>query len=139
MGTRTQSSDGSEWLASRVAVAALLTCLWSPAAAAQGDWSKANGARKSLTVPRVEGPPKLDGFLDDPQWASAATVDNLTLYLPLPGQVPTQATGFYFYFDDDALYLGAQLNEVLLEPFELLGRAAIAPGRYQFDRYRMGI
>ena len=79
--------------------------------------------RKSLDVPRGSGPPVLDGRLDDPQWAQAAKLDDLTLYLPVPGGTPSQRTAFYLYFDDEALYIGAELLDD--EPERIIRRQLI--------------
>lgn len=76
--------------------------------------------RNTITVHRGTSAPVIDGILDEPVWRSAAVVDQLTLYQPSPGAEPSQATRYYLYYDDDALYIGAELSDP--EPDRIIRR-----------------
>jgi hypothetical protein len=79
--------------------------------------------RKSITIPRLDAAPVLDGVLDEAVWQDAVVVDDLTSYQPSPGQTPTHASRYYLYFDDEALYIGAELDDA--QPEEILRRQLV--------------
>jgi hypothetical protein len=111
-------------LAFAAAASLCVAALCPVSTGAQSDWSTDDaGERKSIQVPRGVGPPHLDGLLDDPQWAQAAALTDLTLYLPVPGQTPRLFTRFLFYYDDEALYLGADLRDD--DPQQIIHRQLI--------------
>ena len=76
--------------------------------------------RKSIVIPRNSMAPVLDGVLDETVWQSAVVVDDLVSYNPNPGAKPTNSSRYYLYFDDEALYIGAQLEDA--EPDLILRR-----------------
>ncbi len=82
--------------------------------------SAAAQERKSITIPRSDVAPVLDGVLDEAVWQTAVVVDELTSYSPSPGQKPTNPSRYYLYYDDKALYIGAELTDS--EPDKILRR-----------------
>ncbi len=67
--------------------------------------------RKSFTISRTDTPPIIDGRLDDAVWASAAFVDDFHQTDPSDGAAPTEATLVRVTYDDEFLYIAAQLND----------------------------
>ena len=82
---------------------------------AVGLWSLNSGAqqaaRKTFVAPKLTQAPALDGVLDEDVWKQAAVVDDLTAYVPIPGVQPSEYSRFLVYYDEDALYIGAELND----------------------------
>lgn len=66
---------------------------------------------KRLDVPRVEGRVRIDGTLDEPVWATARVIDDLSQYQPGNGTPPTERTEFRVAIDDEYLYVGARLHD----------------------------
>ena len=60
----------------------------------------------TVAMLRTGAPPEIDGRLDDPVWADAAVIANLTQVEPEEGVAPTQATEVRLLYDSDFLYLG---------------------------------
>ncbi len=94
------------------AAALALYVLLAPASDAQ--------ERKGITVPRSTSAPVIDGVLDEAVWRSAAVVDDFTLHQPNPGGEPSQPTKYYLYYDEAALYIGAELSDS--EPDRIIRR-----------------
>jgi hypothetical protein len=53
--------------------------------------------------------PHIDGRLDEPFWTSAAWITDFTQKQPTEGGAPTDSTAVAFFYDNDALYVGARL------------------------------
>ncbi len=68
-------------------------------------------ATKQLVAVRASAPIVVDGRLDEPAWASAAVIEPEDLHqiLPVEYSMPTQRTRFLVLYDDDALYLAADM------------------------------
>jgi hypothetical protein len=62
---------------------------------------------KTIRAARVEGPPKIDGSLTEPEWQTASPVLDFTQYDPDEGARPTELTSVRILYDDHALYIGA--------------------------------
>src|SRR5262249_34465549 len=58
------------------------------------------------TARRATGTIRIDGSLEEPDWASASPIGPLTQREPLEGQVASEATEVRVLFDEQALYLG---------------------------------
>jgi hypothetical protein len=68
------------------------------------------GAGKAAHAARLAGPaPHIDGRLDEPLWSSASWISDFHQKDPVEGGTPTDRTEVAFYYDDDALYVGARL------------------------------
>ena len=69
------------------------------------------GDRKSFRISRTDNPPVIDGRLDDAVWANAALVDDFHQTSPTDGAVPTEATIVRVTYDDEFLYIAAELKD----------------------------
>jgi hypothetical protein len=66
---------------------------------------------KSVRIVRAATPPTIDGVLDDPVWQMAATVDDLHEIQPTEYAAPSEPTLIYLLYDDNAIYIGAQMYD----------------------------
>lgn len=87
--------------------AALLLLIASDAAAVY----TVNGARKSFEIRRAQTAPSIDGRLDDAVWRDAARVEDFHQTSPLDGAEPTEQTIVRVAYDDDFLYISADLRD----------------------------
>lgn len=60
---------------------------------------------------RFDGPPVIDGRLDDPVWQTAARLGNFRQLEPIEGALPTEETEVYLGFDQDNLYIGVRCHD----------------------------
>src|SRR5688572_8545753 len=91
---------------------ALLAVLVSPQALlAQSE--PPGAAMKQLQAARTSAPITIDGRLDEPAWAAATTIepDDIHQILPVEYSAPGQVTRFLVLYDDDALYLAADMKD----------------------------
>ena len=70
--------------------------------------------RKSIDAYRFIEPPTIDGKLTETEWQNIKAAENFTLIMPetkagekIPDEYDSKV---YFGYDDNALYIGAQLN-----------------------------
>ena len=86
---------------------ALLTALFllAPATARAQELAPAPVPDPSLTIPRLEQAPVIDGSLDDPAWGKAAQVGEFLQFTPKQGQAFTEKTVAYAGYDADNLYV----------------------------------
>ena len=68
-----------------------------------------NGERKSFQIYRTDSPPVIDGRLDDAAWEDAAFVDDFHQTAPFDGEQPTERTVVRVTYDDEYLYISANL------------------------------
>lgn len=69
------------------------------------------GAGKVAHAVRLTGPGlDIDGHLTEPAYATAQWLSDFTMKEPVEGQVPADQTEVAFFYDDDALYVGARLQ-----------------------------
>ncbi|MDB5035192.1 MAG: hypothetical protein JWQ98_2433 [Chlorobi bacterium] len=102
-----------------LAVLAVLLSLWAVTARAQNDSTETDSttvddipppASKRITAVRITGRGiALDGRLDDEAWRRATFVSDFLQKEPNEGSEPTERTEVAFYYDDDALYVGARM------------------------------
>ena len=73
----------------------------------------AAASMKRLEAVRTNVPITIDGRLDEPAWATAATIEPEDIHqiLPVEYSEPTQRTRFLVIYDDDALYLAADMKD----------------------------
>ena len=67
--------------------------------------------RKSFVIPRADSPPIIDGTLDDDVWRNAAVIDDFHQTNPGDGIPPTENTVVRVLYDDDYLYIAADLQD----------------------------
>ncbi len=70
-----------------------------------------NGERKSFEIFRTTSPPVIDGKLDDEAWVTAMIVDDFHQTAPIDGAVPSEVTVVRVTYDDDYLYIAADLRD----------------------------
>lgn len=58
---------------------------------------------------RVKSAPRIDGRLDEPDWATAPVGTHFTQRYPDPGLPATYQTEVRIMYDDDAMYVGARM------------------------------
>ncbi len=69
-------------------------------------------AQKSIDAYRIDGPIEIDGMLNEAEWeASEIATDFITLR-PKVGLSPEQKTRVRVLYDDEAIYIGASMDEV---------------------------
>ncbi|MFO0597783.1 MAG: DUF5916 domain-containing protein [Myxococcaceae bacterium] len=68
-------------------------------------------ARKKLPVVKVATPPTIDGVLDDEAWKGATESGEFVQIEPKQGERATHKTRVRVVFDDDALYVSAELEQ----------------------------
>ncbi|MBW3551980.1 MAG: carbohydrate binding family 9 domain-containing protein [Gemmatimonadetes bacterium] len=83
---------------------------FGPLAGQAGDAAE-HDARPVAVAVRAEGPIRVDGRLDEGVWDRPAAVDGFTQIDPDEGAPSTQRTRVWVLYDDDALYIGARLDD----------------------------
>ena len=58
----------------------------------------------TVTIPRVEGSVKIDGFLNDDLWKNAVTIKNFYSYLPVDGLPAEEQTAVLLGYGSSSLY-----------------------------------
>jgi hypothetical protein len=91
----------------RYSTAAFLLLLAAPAFAVY----TVNGERKTFEIRRAESAPVIDGRLDDEVWKNAAFVDDFHQTSPLDGAQPSEVTIVRVTYDDEYLYVAADLRD----------------------------
>ena len=69
-------------------------------------------ARAHLRAVRTPERPVIDGKLDDPAWRRAIPSDAFTQHFPDEGAPPSERTEVRILYDDDALYIGIDCEQV---------------------------
>lgn len=70
-----------------------------------------NGHRKSFEIHRTDSAPVIDGRLDDEVWQNAASIDDFHQTAPMDGASPTERTIVRVAYDDEYLYIAADLRD----------------------------
>jgi hypothetical protein len=70
-----------------------------------------DGHRKSFKIRRVQDAPVIDGRLDDAAWRNAALIRDFHQTSPLDGARPTEETIVRVAYDDEYLYIAADLRD----------------------------
>ncbi len=91
----------------RVAIAGGLLLFASGAGAVYTE----DGERKSFQITRTDSAPVIDGKLDDLVWRNATAVDDFHQTVPTDGATPTEVTVVRVTFDDEYLYIAADLRD----------------------------
>ncbi|MDY6982769.1 MAG: hypothetical protein SV422_06755, partial [Pseudomonadota bacterium] len=88
----------------------LLTTLCSALTLATPALAQSAGASdgsKTITIPRLEGRPNIDGVLDEAVWSQALLVDDFHQYEPVEYATPSQKSQVWLFYTDDALYIAS--------------------------------
>lgn len=69
--------------------------------------------RKKIKTTRVTKAPKIDGFLNDEAWKNAELATDFVIFRPENGKLvsPEYQTIVKVVYDDDAVYISAQMND----------------------------
>lgn len=70
-----------------------------------------DGERKSFEILRADSAPRIDGRLDDDVWRNAVVVDDFHQTTPTDGATPTEITIVRVAYDDEYLYIAADLRD----------------------------
>lgn len=103
----------------RLFIAGVLLLLASAAAASYME----NGERKSFDISRASTAPVIDGKLNDEVWKYATSVDDFHQTVPTDGAVPTESTTVWVTFDDEYLYIAADLRDS--DPHEIRAKQMV--------------
>ncbi len=68
--------------------------------------------QKSLDATRIDSEIVVDGILDEAAWDTATIATDFTTLSPVPGQTPAQDTKVKVLYDDEAIYISADMEEV---------------------------
>jgi hypothetical protein len=90
-----------------------------------------NGERKSFEIRRTDSPPVIDGNLDDAVWEDAAFVDDFHQTAPTNGALPTERTVVRVTYDDEYLYIAANLQDS--EPLAIQAKQLIQGKMFYSD------
>jgi hypothetical protein len=66
---------------------------------------------KTIIVPKLDGAVRIDGSLDDPQWAQALVVEDLHQYSPFEYAEPSQKSTVWIFYTEEALYVASFFEE----------------------------
>ena len=91
----------------RYLIAAFLLLLATPVSAVY----TVDGERKTFEIHRTTSAPVIDGRLDDEVWKTAAIVDDFHQTSPTDGAAPSEATVVRVTYDDEYLYIAADLRD----------------------------
>jgi hypothetical protein len=75
-----------------------------------------------LAVTPAAKPPLIDGRLDDPAWRDAPGTDAFTQFFPFDGAPPSERTHMRVIYDDAALYIGFDCEQIHTPMVERLTR-----------------
>ncbi len=106
-------------LSLRILVACILLLLAPHVGAVYED----NGLRKSFAISRAGTAPIIDGKLDDDVWRNATTIDDFHQTVPTDGASPTEITIVRVTYDDEYLYIAADLRDS--DPSEIRAKQMI--------------
>lgn len=68
---------------------------------------------KKLSALRIQSPVKIDGLLDEKAWSQAQRAEGFVSNMPHFGEPASQNTHVYVLYDDQAVYIGAYLFDVM--------------------------
>ena len=68
--------------------------------------AQGNGDKKEIKAVRVDGPPKIDGYLTDPAWKLAYVITEFYQREPDNGQPISEKTEVYVCYSEKELYIG---------------------------------
>ena len=79
----------------------------SPESGAEARRVVKGAAPPSLLARRItQGPPNIDGLLDEPDWALATVAGDFVVFEPNEGEAPLQRTEARVLYGDEAVYVG---------------------------------
>ena len=82
-----------------------------PAAAVEPAVEYQHALASRARAVRVAAPISIDGSLDDPAWSNAPPITEFLQTLPFEGEAASERTEVRLAYDDDAIYVGAILDD----------------------------
>jgi hypothetical protein len=92
---------------------------------------------KGVVATQVSTPPKIDGFLNEPEWQSAVPAMGFTQADPEEGSPETERTVVRILYDDNALYVGVMCFD--REPDKIVSQLTRRDRTGQSDRFSVMI
>lgn len=93
--------------------------------------------RKSTQTSRINIAPKINGIADDPAWESITPISDFAQYTPVYGASPSFRTEVKIAYDDDAIYVLAQMFDP--SPDSILRQLGLRDGEYlNADMFSIG-
>ncbi len=86
---------------------------------------------ETLTVPRTENPPVIDGKINETTWADALKFDNFKTISPDYGKEPSQKTVAYMTYDSENFYFAIRCFDT--EPKKIKSSVSSRDGMFQDD------
>jgi hypothetical protein len=83
----------------------------APLQAQTGNLATNISSPSTVALPRLAADVVIDGRLDESVWSSAALIENLHQVFPRDHADPTEATQIRVFYTEDALYIGARMQE----------------------------
>lgn len=92
---------------------------------------------KVITAVRTDNPPRLDGYLDEQQWADAPAILDFTQFDPVEGDLPTELTSVRILYTDNSLYVGVLCYDA--KPELIVGQLTRRDRAGEADRFTVMI
>ncbi len=89
----------------------LVACLFLMLATQAGAVYTQDGERKSFDISRTDTAPVIDGKLNDDVWKYATAINDFHMTSPTDGATPTESTVVWVTFDDEFLYIAADMRD----------------------------
>jgi len=86
---------------------------------------------ETLTVPRTENPPVIDGKIDETTWSEALKFDNFKTLSPDYGKEPSQKTVAYMTYDSENFYFAIRCFD--FEPKKIKSSVSSRDSMFQDD------
>ena len=86
---------------------------------------------ETLTVPRTENPPVIDGKINESTWADALKFDNFKTIDPDYGKEPSQKTVAYMTYDSENIYFAIRSFDT--DPDKIKSSVSSRDGMFQDD------
>ena len=114
-----QRQRASRWIS---AIVICVCCLSAAPVVGQSDQEALDLAASTprVSLVRTDIAPQIDGVLDEPLWADAALIDDLTQVEPIEGAAPSQRTEVRILYDSDFIYFGIRCFDT--EPDKIIAK-----------------
>lgn len=112
----------------------LLLLLFAPALLRAGSIDTSI-VRKNMEAVRINGSPRIDGYLDDEVWKSAGTATSFIQNSPVEGANVSFQTEVHVLYDNTALYIGAMMYDN--SPDSIMRQLGLRDDYLTADNFRM--
>lgn len=90
-------------------VIAFIFLVWIPTMYVQAQGSGSSDPSEPLKMTRISGGIKFDGVPDEPVWQRVQALP-MVMFMPVPGNAPTETSVIKIAYDDDYLYVSGLIN-----------------------------